>query len=186
MSQFASQIGGLGSANSVERINKTRDTGGGFAELSSEEFTRIMIEELTNQDPFEPNDTQALLEQVSGLMNIESQSSLQDSLEALTLQSSLAYASGMIGKQIEGLDLNNDPITGMVESIRVVEGKAQLELDNGTALPLDRVTRITPARPDASAAAAATSAEALAASLQPTFNPNSTNRTAIPATPGLT
>ena len=50
----------------------------GFAALRSEDFIKVMLSELTNQDPFEPQDSAALLEQMSSLRNIESQLSLQN------------------------------------------------------------------------------------------------------------
>ena len=116
-----------------------------FAELDSGEFLNIMLTELTNQDPLQPNDTAAVLEQLSSLRNIESQVSLQEQLETMVMQNSISQASGMIGKVVEGLDLGNDRISGVVTSVRVVDGEAELELDSGKTLPIDRVTAITAA-----------------------------------------
>ena len=130
------------SANDVANVNANRDPGSGFGDLSSEEFIRIMIAELTTQDPFEPNDTQAILDQLSSLTNIESQTALRESMESLVLQNGVSQAAGMIGKTVQGLDENNDRVTGKVNSVRVVDGVALLELDTGETLPLDRVTRI--------------------------------------------
>jgi flagellar basal-body rod modification protein FlgD len=118
-----------------------------FGELSSEEFIKILITELTNQDPFQPNDSAAILEQLSSLRNIESQTSLQDKLEDLVLSNSIAQAGGMIGKVVEGLDLSNNNVSGQVTAVRIVDGKAILELDTGVPLPLDRVTGISEASP---------------------------------------
>jgi len=115
----------------------------GFSEMTSEEFVKVMLAELTNQDPLEPNDSSALLEQFSSLRNIESQLSLQESLESLVLQNQVAVASGMIGKVVEGLNASNNRINGQVMSIRVVDGEAVLELDTGQTLNIDRVTRVT-------------------------------------------
>ena len=44
----------------------------GFGALDSEEFLNIMFTELQNQDPFEPNDSSALLEQLNSIRSIES------------------------------------------------------------------------------------------------------------------
>ena len=43
-----------------------------FTELSSEEFIKIIFTELQNQDPFKPNDSSALLEQLNSIRSIES------------------------------------------------------------------------------------------------------------------
>jgi flagellar basal-body rod modification protein FlgD len=135
----AAAIGGVStSAAAAQTPGSSR-----LAELNSTEFIKVLITELTNQDPFAPNDSQAILEQLSSLRNIESQLSLQKQLESLVLQNQIAQASGMIGKLVEGLDTQNNQLTGNVTSVRVVDGKAILELDTGKALPMDRVTRIT-------------------------------------------
>ncbi len=114
----------------------------GFGALGSEEFIRVMLSELSNQDPFEPQDSAALLEQLSSIRNIEGQLSLQESLENLVLQNQVAIAGGLIGKVVAGLDGLNQQVEGQVVSVRVRDGKATLELDNGKSLSMDRVTEI--------------------------------------------
>ena len=113
-----------------------------FAEISSDEFVRILVTELTSQDPLDPTDSSAILEQLASLRTIESQMSLQDQLETLILQHQVGQAGAMIGRVVEGLDPNNDAVAGQVVAVRVVNGQAMLELDTGRELPMDRVTRI--------------------------------------------
>lgn len=113
-----------------------------FAAMSSNEFVRIMISELTNQDPFKPNDSAQILEQLSSLRNIESQLSLQRELSNLVLQNQIAQASGMIGKMVQGLDESNTRIQGMVTSVKIADGKVSLELDTGKRLPMTRLEAI--------------------------------------------
>lgn len=113
-----------------------------FADMSSGDFMKILLTELTNQDPLEPNDTQATMEQISTLRNIESQVALQSQLAAMVAQNSITQASGMIGKVVEGLSDSNEAVSGLVTKVRVVEGKAVLELDSGQKLAIDRVTQI--------------------------------------------
>jgi hypothetical protein len=49
----------------------------------------------------------------------------------------------MIGKNVEGLDGQDNPVKGIVNSVRVVDNNVVLELDNGNKLALGRVTSIT-------------------------------------------
>lgn len=120
----------------------------GFADINSKEFVKILITELTHQDPLKPNDSQAILEQLSSLRNIESQMALQDKLEAMVMQNQFAQAGGMIGKVVEGLDLAGEKVSGEVVSVRLVDGQAVLELDTGKNLLMGRLTRIAGAEPD--------------------------------------
>lgn len=131
----AGAIGGLTSS-------LTGSSGGGLGEISSDEFINVLLTELSNQDPFEPQDSGALLEQLSTLRNIESQLNLQEQIEGLVLQNSVSSAANLIGKEVDGLDGANDQVTGVVTSVRVKEGKAILELSSGKALPISRVSAI--------------------------------------------
>ena len=68
-----------------------------FASMDSGDFVRVMIAELSGQDPFSPNDSAQILEQLASLRSIESQTKLEDALQSLVLQNGIAQASGMIG-----------------------------------------------------------------------------------------
>ena len=57
-------------------------TGSRFNELSSEEFIKIIFTELQNQDPFKPNDSGALLEQLNSIRSIESDIEMSNRLGA--------------------------------------------------------------------------------------------------------
>lgn len=131
-----SNLAGSSSSNTASR------TSNGFAHLSSDEFIKVLISELSNQDPLKPQDSGALMEQMSSLRNIESQLLLQKSLESLVAQNSVASASGLLGKMVAGIDDANNEVSGLVTGIRIKDGQAILELDTGHALKADRVTEI--------------------------------------------
>ncbi|MCX5661143.1 MAG: hypothetical protein NTW19_15765 [Planctomycetota bacterium] len=110
--------------------------------LSSGDFLKVVLSELRNQDPFQPQDSSKMLEQLSSLRNIESQLTLQQQLQSLVTQNGVTQASALIGKTVTGLDDTNASISGIVTSVRVQDGKATLELDTGKLLGMDRVTQI--------------------------------------------
>ncbi len=43
---------------------------GAFAELGSQDFLKLMLTELTNQDPLQPTDNEALLRQISSIRDL--------------------------------------------------------------------------------------------------------------------
>ena len=113
-----------------------------FANIQTDDFIRVLISELVNQDPFDPQDSSALLEQLSSLRNIESQLVLQNQFKSLVRQNQISLAGTLIGRIVSGIDQNNDRASGQVISVRVQDGKAILELEGGRMLPMDHVTRI--------------------------------------------
>lgn len=118
---------------------------GGFEDITTDEFLEILLTELTNQDPLQPTDTQAMIEQLSALRSIESETALQESLETLVLQNNISQAGSLLGKVVEGLTAGGDKVSGLVTSVRVVDGSAELELDTGRSISIDRVTQIAEA-----------------------------------------
>ncbi|MEM1110051.1 MAG: flagellar hook capping FlgD N-terminal domain-containing protein [Planctomycetota bacterium] len=121
--------------------------GNPFAEVSSEEWLNIILEELSNQDPFEPNDTSATLEQLNSLRSIESDISLQDQLQSLVLQNSIGQAGSLIGRQVEGLSNSGLNVTGIVASVRVVDGDSQLQLESGSTIDFSNITNVSAVEP---------------------------------------
>lgn len=132
--------GGLGAVQGTELPERAQTNR--FAELDSDDFVKVLVQELSNQDPFEPHDSAQILEQLSSLRNIESQATLQDRIEELVLQNEIAQAGGLIGRLVQGLTEDGDRVEGEVTSVRVRDGQAVLELDTGQRLPMARVERI--------------------------------------------
>ena len=113
-------------------------------ELKTEDFIKMMITQLQNQDPLEPAKNQELLAQMSQIGQLQSTTSLQESLKGMVLQNQIGSASALIGKTVQGLDNQDDPVTGLVNSVKVGADGVSLELDNGKSLMLSRVTQISP------------------------------------------
>ncbi|MBX2852201.1 MAG: hypothetical protein KTR15_10685 [Phycisphaeraceae bacterium] len=132
----------IGGAASVINQPNTTPGANGFADLSSGEFLQIILSELSNQDPLAPNDTAAILEQLSSIRNIETQTQLDDKLNELVTQNAISTSANMIGKFVEGLDANNDQTEGIVESLSVRDGQPVLNLVGGGELAADRVTQV--------------------------------------------
>ena len=117
--------------------------------LKTEDFIKMMITQLQNQDPLQPTKNEELLAQMSQIGQLQSSTELQDSLKTLVLQNNLSSAGNMIGKMVQGQDDRGNPITGLVNSVHVVDGAVSLELDNGKALSLSNVTGISTLAPTA-------------------------------------
>lgn len=113
-----------------------------FSEMKTEDFIKIIFTELANQDPFSPNDSAALLDQLNSIRSIESDIKLTQQLENLVFQNQLAAASGMIGKFIGGLTADNNRVAGFVVSVIRQGDSVSLELDNNWIVPVDGVETV--------------------------------------------
>ncbi|MBX3379187.1 MAG: hypothetical protein KF805_03770 [Phycisphaeraceae bacterium] len=131
----------MSAASSV--LNSTASTAtakpSGFSSLSSEDFTKIIITELSNQDPLAPSDTNALLQQLSQIRDIQSSIDLSDKLGSLVSDNQFASASNMIGKIVGGVSTDNSRSIGKVGSVSRTEDGVFLNLHNGKSILIDNM-----------------------------------------------
>jgi len=126
----------------LDQLNTPRATPNQFSELSSEDFLKIIFTELSNQDPFEPNDSAALLQQLNSIRSIEADLQMMKQLQSLVHENQLAAAGTLIGKFIGGLTEDNNRVAGYVVSVIRQGNTVTLELDNGWIVPISGVETI--------------------------------------------
>lgn len=113
-----------------------------YSGLNTQEFIKIMFTELSNQDPFKPNDSAAMLEQISSIRQIQSDIDMGAKLEALVSQNQLAGATGLIGKLISGVSERNERVIGMVVSVNRTDKGPVLNLEDGSRVPFSNVDEL--------------------------------------------
>ena len=113
-----------------------------FNNLSSEDFVKIMLSELSNQDPLAPNDSKAILEQISSIRSIESDLSLKSALESLVQQSQFSSAGGLIGKGVTGKLSDGATVEGLVLSVSNGRDGPAVNLTGGWQVKMDDILEI--------------------------------------------
>jgi len=99
----------------TEQKNGVRD----LKDLDINQFLKLMIAELTNQDPLNPMDNTQLVQQIGELRSIAASDQLTGTLQSLQTQQSLTTASSLIGKRVTAISTDNENITGTVSSVSV-------------------------------------------------------------------
>ncbi len=130
------EIGNELTSNVVNGANR-------FGELSSEEFIKIMLTELSNQDPTQPQDSSKLLDQVSSLRSIESNMELTGQMGNLIEQNQFATAANLVGKHIIGRDEQAMATQGTVVSAGIENDEIMLTLESGERVPFKFVEEIS-------------------------------------------
>lgn len=113
-----------------------------FSQLTSAEFLQIIFTELANQDPFEPNDSQAMLDQLSAIRSIEADTQFARQLGQLVKQNELAAASGLIGSLVSGITLDNRRVADLVVSVTQTDQGPVLNLFDGSRIFFSNVDEI--------------------------------------------
>ena len=112
--------------------------------LSSEDFLKVLMAELTTQDPMEPMDQSTMLNQLSQMEALKSQSLLQTTLSSSAQASKLGAAANMIGKLVAGLNEDGTSATGVVDAVIQESGTVYLQV-NGERMPFDSIQGIASA-----------------------------------------
>jgi flagellar basal-body rod modification protein FlgD len=93
--------------------------GGGLEETNLDEFLKLMIAELQNQDPLNPMENSEMLQQLSQMRSIGANERLTDTLDAVRIGQNVTTASSLIGKQIRALSDSGTNIGGIVDRVTV-------------------------------------------------------------------
>ncbi len=128
--------------SAVNGAISSRGTPGGMGSLTSEDFIRIIFTELSHQDPFQPSDSSALLQQLNSIRSIESDIKLMDRLQSLVVENRIASATSMIGREVQGLDTMHQRIVGTVVGITRQDDTVTLQLGTGHRIPIEDVEAV--------------------------------------------
>ncbi|MDQ7779299.1 MAG: flagellar hook capping FlgD N-terminal domain-containing protein [Planctomycetota bacterium] len=98
--------------------------------LAREDFLKILISELSNQDPFAPMDNQRFMEQLASIQNLEAVSALTDGIRDLGRMQEMASAGSLIGKFVRGVSDSGESVEGIVQRVTVTDDKIRLIVNN--------------------------------------------------------
>ncbi len=118
-------------------------------ELGRDAFLQLLVTQLKNQDPLEPIQNEEFLAQLATFSSLEQLEQLNDNVVVMTalnqsnaLLSQLTNSSVLIGKTVSWFDpLTGEVGSGTVNSVKVVEGLAVLQID-GRDVPLAAVIEV--------------------------------------------
>jgi len=133
---------GSSGTNTVDRSKLPQQTDA-YASLQMDDFIKLMITEMQNQDPLNPMDNGQLLQQLSSMQSINSTTKLTSTLDAVLLGQNLANAGALIGKTINGLTADGEDVTGTVEQATLVGNVPYLNVGD-KSVPISNVRYIMP------------------------------------------
>ncbi len=141
------ETGAVGSGGSAASTTHTL-TDRGLGSLKSEDFFKLLVTELQQQDPLEPTKTADMIGQVSQLRSIEISGRLTDALDSLSKNQRTTGTGELLGKYVfattPGADGSNQIVSGVVSGVSFNEsGDALLELDTGQTVQASDVQRVT-------------------------------------------
>jgi flagellar basal-body rod modification protein FlgD len=109
-------------------------------EMNMDEFLKLMITELQNQDPLDPMENSEMLAQISQIREVGATDRLSDSLETMMTRQNVASATSLIGQEIEGQANDGQLARGRVERVSIVDGSPRLHVEGATSAEIEAGT----------------------------------------------
>ena len=118
-----------------------------FSQVTVNDFLKLMITELQNQDPLNPMDNAQILNQVGQLQAISTSTRLNTTLDGMQLAQDVASASALVNKGVVALDDAGQLTTGYVDSVTIVENEVKVNIGE-QSIKLSNIKQIFGAAPE--------------------------------------
>ncbi|MGM0873671.1 MAG: flagellar hook assembly protein FlgD [Bacillota bacterium] len=129
--------------------NKPSASNAGKSGLGKDEFLKILMAQLQNQDPLNPMEDKEFIAQMAQFSTLEQTTNMTSMLEKFIntqkQSDSILKYSEMIGKQVEWKNAEEEASSGIVKSIKQSETGIFLELENGKEISSDSVIKVSKA-----------------------------------------
>lgn len=115
-----SAVGAAGSTSLTQAIAGNR-------QLGQEEFLKLLVTQLTNQDPLSPQDDKDFVAQMAQFSSVEGISNMGSSLNRI-------QAASLVGKTVDASVMNSGssmPITGVVKAVSFRSDGVHLSVNDG-------------------------------------------------------
>ena len=125
-------------------------SGIGSQKLSQEDFLKLLVTQMTSQDPLNPQTDTQMAAQMAQFTALQQSTEMSSSLAAMLAQQQtmltqqqILQASAMLGSTVAVLDDSAAVVTGVVQAVELQDGAPKIVVD-GTGYDLSRVLTITP------------------------------------------
>lgn len=135
---------GTTSGNSTGSSGAASDADGALMGLGKSDFMKLLVAQLRNQDPFKPMEDKEFITQIAQLNSLEQISALNEKMVSFINLEAMGQASALIGKAVEAGPDGPDAIKGVVQEVRIEQGKLVLMVGDHK-LSLTDIRKITPA-----------------------------------------
>lgn len=127
--------------------NQIRKTGS--TNLGKDDFLKILVAQLANQDPLKPMEDREFISQMANFSSLEQMVNMNQTLNSWVSHQNngqLLQYSELIGKQVtwtESSENGEETRTGTVAKIHFEQGETMIELEDGTKVTPAQVTTLS-------------------------------------------
>ena len=94
-------------------------------DLGKDDFLQLLVTQLQHQDPLAPMEDKEFISQMAQFTSLEQMKNMNNSVQ-------ITQATSFIGKQVTWGDSQGNEVTGVVKSVKIVNGEARVIVGNET------------------------------------------------------
>jgi flagellar basal-body rod modification protein FlgD len=122
------------------------DPNAGKTALDQADFLKLLTTQLAAQDPLQPMDNTQFISQMANFTSLQNSQSLLTSFNSFSSQQAIASAPAYIGKYVTVNDPALGTVSGIVDSVSLVNGMPSLVI-GGQTFSSSKVTTISNTAP---------------------------------------
>ena len=119
----------------------------GVGRLDSDAFLQLLVAQMRFQNPMEPTDGTAMLQQTAQFTTVETLQSISELQGQLARMQQVSLAVDVVGKEVTAFDVDGSAITGTVDGVRFTADGAMLQIE-GREVLMENVVSVTEAPTD--------------------------------------
>ena len=115
--------------------------------LGKDEFLKLLVTQLSYQDPLNPMDSTESIAQLAQFSALEQMQNVSEQVQALNRSSSMLNAMLLQGAEVEAVDMNGVVYSGLVEGSSWTDSGLVLTI-GGTAVPVASIANLKLVQPE--------------------------------------
>jgi|DewCreStandDraft_1066081.scaffolds.fasta_scaffold01541_15 flagellar basal-body rod modification protein FlgD len=112
-----------------------------ITDLGRDEFLKLLIAQLQNQDPLHPLEDRDFIVQLAQFQTLDQLEQLTQQLQTTIELQQFSSATALLGRTVEAVDEKGETVQGTVQAVAMEKGAAWLTVGE-TRVPLWNVLRV--------------------------------------------
>lgn len=125
--ESVSEVQPVGAEEMIELPDNVNTPPGGH--LGKDEFLKLLVTQLSHQDPLDPMDSTQSIAQLAQFSALEQMQNVNDKLEVMQHSSALIGSLPLQGARVEAMTANGGVVEGIVERVTWANGGMTLVID---------------------------------------------------------
>jgi flagellar basal-body rod modification protein FlgD len=121
---------------------KSSSTLGAATGMGKDDFMKLLMTQLQNQDPMKPMEDKEFISQLAQFSSLEATEKMTQQLEDLTGAQMLVQAATLIGKQVTAKLTTGETVSGAITQVHMIDHKP-MAVVNGKEIDTSLITSVS-------------------------------------------